>query len=82
MVTISASQARKNFAEAIRQTRVSPVTIERRGHREAVIIAPELFDQFVEATEELEDIARFDQAMAEEGDNIPWEQVKADLGWA
>jgi len=21
-------------------------------------------------------------AMAEEGENIPWEQVKADLGWS
>jgi len=23
----------------------------------------------------------FDAALAEEGPNIPWEQVKADLGW-
>jgi len=30
----------------------------------------------------LADIAAFDQAMQEEGENIPWEQVKADLGWA
>lgn len=32
--------------------------------------------------EELEDIRDFDEAMAEEGENIPWEQVKAELGWA
>ena len=25
--------------------------------------------------------AAFDAAMAEEGANIPWEQVKHDLGW-
>ena len=28
-----------------------------------------------------EDAAAFDEAMAEEGDNIPWNQVKKDLGW-
>lgn len=33
------------------------------------------------AAEEVNDIAAFDTAMAEEGPNIPWEQVKADLGW-
>jgi len=26
-------------------------------------------------------VAAFDAAMAEDGTNIPWEQVKADLGW-
>jgi len=26
-------------------------------------------------------VAAFDAAMAEDGAIIPWEQVKADLGW-
>lgn len=56
--------------------------IEKRGQREAVMIAPELFDSLVEAAEELEDIASFDEAMAEEwGENVPWDEVKSDLGW-
>jgi antitoxin Phd len=29
----------------------------------------------------VEDGAAFDAAMAEEGQNVPWEQVKSDLGW-
>jgi len=33
------------------------------------------------ALEEVEDVAAFDASMAEEGPNIPWAQVKADLGW-
>ena len=33
-----------------------------------------------EALEDAEDVAASDAAMADEGDNIPWEQVKADLG--
>lgn len=32
------------------------------------------------AIEEREDIAAFDRAMAEEGSNIPWEQVQVELG--
>jgi hypothetical protein len=35
----------------------------------------------LEALEESQDVAAFDAAMAEEGDNIPWDLVKADLGW-
>lgn len=35
----------------------------------------------LDALEEVEDVAAFDAAMAEEGENIPWAQVKADLGW-
>ena len=35
----------------------------------------------MDARENAEDIRAFDAAMAEEGDNIPWSQAKADLGW-
>ncbi|HNB00082.1 MAG TPA: type II toxin-antitoxin system Phd/YefM family antitoxin [Marmoricola sp.] len=44
MVTRSASDVRKNFAEAVTSEQVEPVVIERRGRREAVLIAPEFFD--------------------------------------
>jgi len=81
MVTLTSSDARKNFADTVRRSQVEPVVIERRGQREAVMLAPEEFDRLVEAAEELEDIAAFDSAMAEEGENIPWDEVKAELGW-
>jgi len=35
----------------------------------------------IEALEDAEDAQAFDAAMAEEGPNIPWDEVKADLGW-
>ena len=38
-------------------------------------------DELLDALEELEDIRAFDDAMAEDGENLPWEQVKAELGW-
>lgn len=82
MLILTSSDARKNFADAMKKAQTDPVVIEKRGQREAVIIAPELFDRFVEAAEELEDISAFDAAISEEGDNIPWEEVKAELGWA
>lgn len=81
MIALASSDARKNFADVVRQAQLGPVTIEKHGQREAVMIAPELFDSLVEAAEELEDISSFDEAMAEEGENIPWDEVKADLGW-
>jgi len=55
--------------------------LERRGKLEAVLISPEQYERMMEALEEAEDAAAFDAAMAEEGRNIPWAQVKADLGW-
>jgi PHD/YefM family antitoxin component YafN of YafNO toxin-antitoxin module len=81
MESVTASDMRENFAATVRRARKHPVAIERRGQREAVILAPELYDRLLEAAEELEDIAAFDAAMAESGPNIPWAQVKADLGW-
>jgi antitoxin Phd len=36
----------------------------------------------MEALEESQDAVAFDEAMSDDGGNIPWEQVKADLGWS
>jgi len=45
------------------------------------MVSPERYERMVEALEEFEDELAFDSAMAEEGPNIPWDEVKADLGW-
>lgn len=58
------------------------VLIERYGKPAGVLLSPERYEELLEALEELEDIRAFDAAMAEEGDNLPWEQVKAELGWS
>jgi len=81
MVTVTSSDARKNFADTVRRSQAEAVVIERRGRREAVMLAPEEYDRLVEAAEELDDIAAFDSAMAEEGENIRWDDLKAELGW-
>ena len=82
MTTLSIAEARQNFAAAVQAAQSEPVTIEKRGQREAVLISPALFDRLVETAEELADIDDLDAAVAESSPMIPWDQVKADLGWA
>jgi len=68
----------------IARSKDGAVFIERRGQRAAVVVSPEQYERMLEALEALEDAedaAAFDDAMAEEGPNVPWAQVKADLGW-
>ncbi|MBT8160736.1 MULTISPECIES: type II toxin-antitoxin system Phd/YefM family antitoxin [Arthrobacter] len=81
MSVVSAAEARNHFSELIGLSETEPVFIEKRGHTAAVLISPERYERMLEALEDAEDAASFDAAMAEEGPNIPWVQVKADLGW-
>lgn len=74
------SEARERLSEAVETARNEAVVLERYGSPAAVLISPERYEQLIEALEEVQDAAAFDEAMAEDGENIPWEQVKADLG--
>ena len=78
---ISVSEARERLAEVIEAAQSDAVVLERYGRPAAVVVSPERYEQLLEALEEAEDVVAFDEAMAEGGDNIPWEQVRADLGW-
>lgn len=75
------SEARGKLAEAVKTARREAVVLERYGQPAAVLVSPERYEQLMEALEDSEDILAFDTAMAEDGNSIPWEQVKADLGW-
>jgi PHD/YefM family antitoxin component YafN of YafNO toxin-antitoxin module len=81
MATMSISAARGRLPEAVELAHTEAVFLERYGRRAAVLVSPERYDELMEALEEAEDVVAFDSAMAEEGPNIPWDQVKADLGW-
>ena len=81
MSIISVADARNHFSDVIDRSKTEAVFIERRGQRAAVVVSPEHYERMLEALEDAEDVAAFDDAMAEEGPNIPWVQVKADLGW-
>jgi len=81
MSNLSVADARKNFSSVIARAKGEAVFIERRGERAAVVISPERYERMLAALEDADDAAAFDEAMAEEGSNVPWAQVKADLGW-
>ena len=81
MATISISDVRDHLPDAMETARTEAVFVERRGQLAGVLVSPERYEQLIAALEDAEDVAAFDAAMAEDGPNIPWEQVKADLGW-
>jgi antitoxin Phd len=81
MATMNISAARERLPEAVELAHTEAVFLERYGHRAAVLLSPERYDELMEALEDVEDVAAFDAAMSEEGPNVPWNEVKADLGW-
>ena len=81
MSNISVTDARGQLPELIERARTEAVFVERHGKVVAVLVSPERYARMMDALEDAEDAIAFDEAMAEEGDSIPWAQVKADLGW-
>ena len=81
MATMNMSAARDNLPDAVELARTEAVFLERYGRPAAVLVSPEHYETLSAALEQAEDAAAFDAAMEEEGASIPWEQVKADLGW-
>ena len=81
MVTMNVSAARDNLPGAVEAARTEAVFLQRYGRPAGVLVSPERYEQLMNALEAAEDVAAFDEALAEEGPNIPWDQVKADLGW-
>jgi antitoxin Phd len=81
MATVNISAARENLPEVVELARTEAVILERYGRPAAVLLSPERYEVLLSALEDAEDIAAFDAAIAEEGENVPWAQVKADLGW-
>ena len=82
VATMNVSAARENLPAAVDLARTEAVTLERYGKPAAVLVSPERYQELMAALDDADDVAAFDAAMDEEGANIPWEQVKEDLGWA
>ena len=81
MAKITVSEARERLSEVVEASRTEAIFLERYGQAAAVLISPDRYEEMMDALEEARDTVSFDEAMSEEGDNIPWSQVKADLGW-
>lgn len=81
MASIQVSAARDSLAGVIDLAATEAVTLERYGRAVAVVVSPAHYEELMDAYEEVHDVEAFDAALAEEGPNIPWSQVQADLGW-
>ncbi|MGB7652075.1 MAG: type II toxin-antitoxin system Phd/YefM family antitoxin [Acidimicrobiales bacterium] len=82
MSKISVSKAREKLSEVVEMSQSEPVVLEHYGRAAAVVVSLDHYDEMLEAFEESLDILAFDAALSEEGSNIPWEQVRIDLGWS
>jgi prevent-host-death family protein len=80
MSELSVTDARAELPAAIKKSQKSPVHILKHGEPVAVLISPTLYQEMLEAMEELEDIEAFDQAVLSNEKLIPWESVKKELG--
>ncbi len=80
MKEFSVSDARKDLPSLIDKCKKEPIVINRHGNPKAVIIDFEQYERFLDAVEELEDIALAEESLRDPGPNIPWEKVKKDLG--
>lgn len=81
MKSFSTTDARSKFAEMLASSQTEPVAIDRHGETQAVVVSMAEYVRMRDALDEQEDLAAFDAALAEEGDNIAWELARADLGW-
>jgi hypothetical protein len=53
--------------------------VDEKGRRTGVVLSIKEYEDLVEAAEQLDDIRYLEEAKAEEGEPIPWEQVKEEL---
>ncbi|HAM02202.1 MAG TPA: prevent-host-death protein [Acidimicrobiaceae bacterium] len=82
MSEVSVSEARDRLADVIDEARRlhEPVYLNRRGKRLVAVIDAEDLDRLIELAEDAVDIAEARSALEEEGESIPWDEVKAALG--
>ena len=81
VLRIGVSEARSRLSELVDKTHEEAVLLERRGEPAAVMVSPERYEELLAAFEELDDIAALDAATTSGDSKVPWEQVRADLGW-
>jgi PHD/YefM family antitoxin component YafN of YafNO toxin-antitoxin module len=80
MREFSVSATQEDISTLIEMSEKEPILVKRSGKPVSVIISLEQYLEFIEAIEELDDIAAAEESLREKGPNIPWEEVKKDLG--
>ena len=84
MTRRNAKEARERIDEALKSVEKTgePIAFERDGETIAVLVSAEDFALFNQLRDEEDkaDIEAAEKSLAEPGENIPWERLKADLG--
>jgi prevent-host-death family protein len=80
MTTMTISELRADISKVVNSVKKTPVTISRHGEAVAVIISTSMYEQLLDALEELEDIAAYDAAVARNEPTFAYEQVRKELG--
>lgn len=63
--TISATKARINFGDVMKQAKIAPVIVERGGKAEVVVLSKKAYDQLVAANARTDLQKRFDELHAQ-----------------
>lgn len=81
MSEMAVSAAREHLADVISSVSRSgePVYLTRRGKAVAVVVDPDVFERLLSDAEDALDRAELLIAR-DEDDDVPWDQVKAELG--
>ena len=82
MKSFALSDARRDLPTRVDKSSKEPILITRHGEDAAVMISPSLYEEMIEAMEELEDIAAYDAAKARKEDSVLWQDARKDLGLA
>jgi len=80
MKSFALSDARRDLPTLVDKSAKEPILITRHGEDAAVMISPSLYEEMIEAIEELEDIAAYDAAKARKEDSVLWQDARKDLG--
>lgn len=83
------TEFRNSLKQSMQEKATIPFQFNRRGKKmkegqddgKFVLISAEQYETFIAAAEELEDLRAVEESMQDPGPNIPWEQVKKDLGF-
>jgi len=76
MKSFALSDANHDLSSLIDRAAEEPILITRQGEEVAVMISPSLYQEMIDALEELEDTAAYDAAKARKEDSVLWQDTR------
>jgi prevent-host-death family protein len=73
MKSFAISNARRDLPTLVEKSAKEPILITLNGQEAAVMVSPSLYQEMIDAMEELEDIAAYDAAKARKEDSVLWQ---------